>query len=127
MKYCKDCTHWRPTDMCARPRAPQTCPVRGVVTPTCETDCYYERESRRFLDCGNNAVYFQAREVDYTAMASHELIHACGDDAQKWAKAFMQAQAKHGPFDEGTVLGWFANAIEHSGDVRRWKKEAQHR
>ena len=56
--------------------------------------------------------------TDYTAMSGPELLAACRDDAAKWAAAFMQHQAKHGPADEGTMIGWFANAIEHSHDVR---------
>ena len=58
--------------------------------------------------------------IDYTAMESWELLEACRDDASKWAAAFCQTAEKlgHHGIDEGWMIGWFANAIEHSHDVR---------
>lgn len=56
--------------------------------------------------------------IDYTTMSGPELLAACRDDASKWTDAFMQHMAKNGPPDWGTMIGWFANAIEHSHDVR---------
>lgn len=60
--------------------------------------------------------------ADYTAMESVEMLTALGDDAGKWAAAFCQTFAKVHPDqpvpDEGWMIGWFANAIEHSHDVR---------
>jgi len=32
-------------------------------------------------------------------------------DAQVWARVFMEYSKRYGPFDEDTMLGWFANAI----------------
>ena len=32
-------------------------------------------------------------------------------DAAVWAATFMETQRKHGPLDEASMLGWFANAI----------------
>jgi len=32
-------------------------------------------------------------------------------DAQVWARTFMEYSKRYGPFDEDTMLGWFANAI----------------
>ncbi len=64
---------------------------------------------------------------DYTGMESYLLLYALGDDAGLWAKAFCQHVKKlegH-DLDEGWVLGWFANAIEHSTDVRRWRSQPQ--
>jgi hypothetical protein len=56
---------------------------------------------------------------DYTAMNGPELLAACRDDAAKWAAAFCQYAARQGlTIDEGWMIGWFANAIEHSHDVR---------
>lgn len=42
-------------------------------------------------------------------------------DAQKWAREFRATAIKLGysDMDEGWLIGWFANAIEHSSDVRR--------
>jgi hypothetical protein len=63
---------------------------------------------------------------DYTTMSSSEMITALGDDAMKWSVAFCQMARKlgHHGIDEGWMVGWFANAIEHSSDVRRWQREA---
>lgn len=56
--------------------------------------------------------------TDYTAMNGPELLAACRDDAHKWATAFMQHVEKNGPADFDMMVAWFANAIEHSHDVR---------
>lgn len=62
---------------------------------------------------------------DFTDMQSHALLSALGDDASRWATAFNQHAVKLGysKMDEGWLIGWFANAIEHSGDVRRWRSQ----
>ena len=63
-------------------------------------------------------------ERDYTLLKASELYMALGDDACKWATAFCQFFKKNNPavtIDRGFVHGWFANAIEHSTDVRRRK------
>ena len=62
---------------------------------------------------------------DYTAMPNGEILQTLGDDASKWAAAFKQHAEKlgHTGMDEGWLIGWFANAIEHSTDVRRWRQE----
>jgi hypothetical protein len=58
--------------------------------------------------------------IDYTKMKGPEMLNALGDDASKWAKAFCQHAKKlgHQDIDEGWMIVWFANAIEHSFDVR---------
>jgi hypothetical protein len=61
MKYCKDCAHQRSGDQCARPRPAYECPVRGVITPTAPTDCYFERGSTSFNDCGYEGRHFVQR------------------------------------------------------------------
>lgn len=65
-------------------------------------------------------------EPDYTVMMDRELLNALGDDASKWAIAFRQTALKLGysDMDEGWLVGWFANAIEHSDDVRRRRSES---
>lgn len=49
-----------------------------------------------------------------------EIYDECRDDAAKWAAAFRRQALKLGysDMDEGWLIGWFANAIEHSHDVR---------
>lgn len=58
--------------------------------------------------------------TDYTEMDGVTLLNALGDDASAWAAAFRQTAVKLGysDMDEGWLIGWFANAIEHSSDVR---------
>lgn len=65
--------------------------------------------------------------INYADMDGSHMLQAVGDDASKWAAAFCQKCAKlgHEVPDEGWMTGWFANAIEHSGDVRRWRKSEQ--
>lgn len=62
-------------------------------------------------------------ELDFTTMSGVDLLDYCRDDASKWAEAFCQIKQRQGwsadDIDEGLMVGWFANAIEHSSDVRR--------
>lgn len=64
-------------------------------------------------------------QPNYTEMSGPELLKACGDDASVWAAAFRQTAINLGysDMDEGWLVTWFANAIEHSSDVRRWRSE----
>lgn len=66
-------------------------------------------------------------DPDYHAMDSATLLNELGDDAAKWAAAFRQIAIKIGysDMDEGWLIGWFANAIEHSSDVRHWRGQRQ--
>lgn len=55
----------------------------------------------------------------YAKMSAPELLAACRDDAGKWAAAFCEIANNLGhDIDEGWMIGWFANAIEHSHDIR---------
>ncbi len=58
---------------------------------------------------------------DYAAMSGPKLLDSLGDDGSLWAAAFCQiAKKNHGlDIDEGWMLAWFANAIEHSTAVRQ--------
>lgn len=58
-----------------------------------------------------------SNEPDYSAMDGADMLHAIGDDASKWATAFLQINPNCG-VDEDILRGWFANAIEHSHDIR---------
>jgi hypothetical protein len=61
-------------------------------------------------------------ELDFTTMSGVDLLDYCRDDASKWSEAFCQIKQKQGwsadDIDEGLMTCWFANAIEHSSDVR---------
>lgn len=52
-----------------------------------------------------------------------DLLERLGDDASKWAAEFRKTAIRLGysDMDEGWLIGWFANAIEHSTDVR-WRR-----
>ena len=58
--------------------------------------------------------------TDYTALDSVTLLGTLRDDASKWAAAFRQTALRLGysDMDEGWLIGWLANAIENSHDVR---------
>lgn len=62
----------------------------------------------------------EAYAAKYLGLSDSQLLEYCADDAQKWAEAFCAHAAKYYSIklDEGWTLGWFANAIEHSTDVR---------
>lgn len=67
----------------------------------------------------------QTQTTDYAALSPPAFLAAMGDDPSKWAEAFVQIAATlgHPGIDEGWMIGWFANAIGHSCDVRRWREE----
>ena len=54
--------------------------------------------------------------TDYTKIPEHLLPSKLGTDASKWAAAFCQRFPDKSP-DEGTMIGWFANAIEQARDT----------
>lgn len=66
---------------------------------------------------------------DYNAMSDGDLVQALGDDAMKWSEAFCQRAQKMGiaGIERDWMVAWFASAIEHSDDVRRWRREAAER
>ena len=52
-------------------------------------------------------------------MSDGELLDYMADDAGKWAAEFCRIARKHGhEIDEEWMIGWFANAIEHSHALR---------
>lgn len=53
--------------------------------------------------------------TEYLKMEAPEMLTALGDDAQKWAEAFVE---RFPGLCVADVFGWFANAIENSSDVR---------
>lgn len=57
---------------------------------------------------------------DFDSMEGPALLDYCGDSGMRWAEAFCHTAKKLGysDMDEDWVFGWFANAIEHSTDVR---------
>lgn len=54
---------------------------------------------------------------DYTTMQGADMLQEVGDDATKWADAFMQMNPDC-TVPQDVMVGWFANAIEHSTDIR---------
>lgn len=53
--------------------------------------------------------------MTYAQMSPGDMLTALGDDAEKWADAFCELNPGA---DRENMVGWFANAIEHSSDVR---------
>ena len=51
----------------------------------------------------------------YTDMSPGDMLTALGDDAMKWAEAFRE---QHPEIEQSLLFAWFANAIEHSTQVR---------
>jgi hypothetical protein len=65
---------------------------------------------------------------DYTKFDNgSDLLEALGDQGMKWAAAFCQITKKNLDIDLDLmyVMGWFANAIEHSSDVRKWRNQEE--
>ena len=61
------------------------------------------------------------REVDYTGFKNGaDLLAALGDDGLKWATAFCQHAKKNLKVDVDVyfALGWFANVIESTHQLR---------
>ena len=59
-------------------------------------------------------------ERDYTVLSPPELLQELGDSAPRWATAFMQIVIDgKKEIDWGLMNSWFANAIEHSSDIRK--------
>ena len=60
--------------------------------------------------------------TDFLAMSDPDLLAYCGADASKWAEAFCRIKEARGwsaaDINEGLMIGWFANVIEHSQQVR---------
>lgn len=66
---------------------------------------------------------------DFLNMTASAMLEACGDDAMQWSRAFCQIAKSRGidlgDDPEGWMVGWFANAIEHSHDVRGRRSKPQ--
>jgi len=49
----------------------------------------------------------------------------CDRDPVRWAREFNEAAAtQRYPYDEGWLIGWFANAMMCGEDTYRWRQEA---
>ncbi len=59
-------------------------------------------------------------DTDYTKLTPGEMLAACADNASKWSRAFCQfyKEAEGRDIDEGWVIGWFANAMMATEDLR---------
>lgn len=55
--------------------------------------------------------------------SNSELLSRLSDRADAWAAEFRKIAIGLGysDMDEGWLIGWFANAIENSSQVRRWR------
>lgn len=65
------------------------------------------------------------KPIDYTKMETNDLLFAMGDDGARWADSFCQHAERLGyRVDYEWMIGWFANAIEYSGDFRKYRQAA---
>jgi len=61
--------------------------------------------------------------MTYVGLDGPELLNECGDNAQKWAQAFMElVYTRAVTVDEGLMISWFANAIERTRDLIHQKQ-----
>jgi hypothetical protein len=84
---------------------------------------------RRALDAASahRKAIFDAEAVAAFDETGPELLARLGDDASKWAAEFRATALRlnYSDMDEGWLIGWFANAIEHSECVRNSPRRAQ--
>lgn len=70
----------------------------------------------------------KTRPVDVPEVGSTELLGIMGTNATIWAREWLKTIRKHPkvPTDEGTMIGWFANAIMagHDAAMREAEKRA---
>lgn len=72
-------------------------------------------ESRELWITSSSMLTLTEKWPKSSPQSSREILNECGDDASKWAKAFVQTFPAS---DEGTMLCWFANAIETATAAR---------
>lgn len=53
--------------------------------------------------------------TEYTKLQAGDMLQAVGDDAVKWADAFLEVVPGA---DRELMVGWFANAIENAWSLR---------
>lgn len=73
---------------------------------------------------GEQLELFTNGEIDEPE-SSGSFLNRVKDNGAKWAHEFRKTSISLGysDMDEGWLICWFANAIEHSSDVRRWRGE----
>ena len=65
---------------------------------------------------------------DFTSIKTgKDLLKMTGDNATLWAAAFSQITKEKLDIDipKEYCVQWFANAIEHSWQIRKWREEQQ--
>jgi hypothetical protein len=65
----------------------------------------------------------RGREMKDDIETPADMLERLRDNAQLWAQEFNATAQKLGysDMDEGWLIGWFANAIEYSHSIRRFK------
>lgn len=103
------------------------CGTRGLTVKAMSEECENVRglsQSEALVEAISKSAGESPGEPNYVAMDAPTMLSTVADDAHKWATAFMQITARYDhPIDHGDMIGWFANAIEYSSDVRRWRAE----
>jgi hypothetical protein len=87
--------------------------------------CYRHGCSRnrlRHLEVGMTDRSSPITPKEFYDLSGPELLDYCGADASKWARAFCRIKEAQGwsadDVDMSLMTTWFANAIEHSSQVR---------
>lgn len=62
-------------------------------------------------------------DPDYSKMSTGEMLEYCGDNGSRWAAACVQLVGVSS-FSYGTMIGWFANAIETACDKRARERKS---
>ena len=105
--------------------------VIGLLSTTSRYSGGSVREAEEILTALAGAGYCLVRinpgSFDYAGIEnSSDILLELGDNAGKWALAFLQiVTKKRQVIDWEYMVSWFSNAIEHSADVRRWRKEGE--
>lgn len=95
----------------------------------------WDREKMRFAGAKNRSRCITVSTASSAATATaavfeetgSQFLERLGEDASKWAAEFRKTAISLGysDMDEGWLLSWFANAIEHSSLLHRLLDEAR--
>ncbi len=135
--YRGDALDWTPLPPIPKDDAPAAAPAENAYAQSLLRDpgafddeiCAHcgqdlSEHHARNLKCPTGPTIYRARSAKEDTAAA--VLLRLGDDGMAWAEEFCATAKKlgYGDLDIGWVFSWFANAIEHSNDVRRWRAPA---
>lgn len=102
--------------------------IKSAHQPQPESEVMPHRPARHISEArvSNDKAPAPVMGAGYPTETDAGLLARLGDDASKWASEFQQTAIRLGysDMDEGWLLGWFANAIEHSHSLRQHRTAA---